>query len=330
MSPRFDSPPPVGSTGHPNIDDDSLFAKPRPRPARSSAEAQEIRTRNRRRVYLERNPWYFKLTEHELADPILYDSLIRRFQTPAEREAESKEKGYARVLEGSLLRGEEKLARLAAATTATGGSSGTEGGEEASATTGIEGEMEWQGETTTTTVTQAPVQKIPTLDEPTSNSTATTTSTMFATFTTQAQQPLPRFGGLSFGEPSSSPSTINTNQQTTRPRPPPPASTTTAATADLQTATITNLASTLALTGTETPVQTREEGRGQWTAFLRERFVRGGDEDFDYAGLVDNDDELDTLERREEEEAWFDEEEPDWASDGVERILEGETGVQDF
>ena len=86
----------------------------------------------------------------------------------------------------------------------------------------------------------------------------------------------------------------------------------------------------MALTGTDTPAQTREEGKAQWHSFLRERFVRGGDEDFDYAGLVDNDDELDTLERREEEEAWFDEEEPDWASDGAERILEGETGVQDF
>ena len=69
MSPRFDSPPLAGSTGHPHIvdNDASLFEKPRPRPARSSAQAQEIRTRNRRREYLERNPGYFKSTEHELA-----------------------------------------------------------------------------------------------------------------------------------------------------------------------------------------------------------------------------------------------------------------------
>ncbi|KAJ4388451.1 hypothetical protein N0V85_007545 [Neurospora sp. IMI 360204] len=327
MSPRFDSPPPPGSTGHPDTDDDSLFAKPRPRPARSSTQTREIGTRNRRREYLERNPGYFRSTEHELADPILYDSLIRRFQTPAEREAESKEKGYARVLEGSLLRGEEKLARLAAAT-ARGGSSGSNGGEEASTTPTItEGEMEWQSQTTTVTQVPARTQTTQTLDQPPP---ATTTSTMFATFTTPAQQPLPRFGSA-FGEPSSSSSTTNTNTNQTTPRPPPPpeASTTT---------TNTGLATTLApLTGTDTPAQTREEGQEQWTAFLRERFVRGGDEDFDYAGLVDNDDELDTLERREEEEAWFDEEEPDWASDDdgeegrrVERVLEGETGVQDF
>ncbi|EAA36292.2 hypothetical protein NCU01897 [Neurospora crassa OR74A] len=324
MSPSFDSPSPAGSIGRPDTtDNDSLFAQPRPRPARSSAQTQEIRTRNRRREYLERHPGYFKSTEHELADPILYDSLIRRFQTPAEREAEGKEKGYARVLEGSLLRGEEKLARLAVAT-ATGGNSGTEGGEESLAPTVIEGQMDRQSQTTRT-VRQPPSQTIPTLDEPTSAS-MNTTSAMFATFTTPVQQPLPRFGVLS--EPSSSSSTTNANTNQTTQSPPLPAATTTVTT--------TGLSSTLpVLTGTDTPAQSREEGLDQWTAFLRERFVRGEDEDFDYR-IVDCDDELDTLERREEEEAWFDEEEPDWASDGsdgeekAEKVLEGETGVQDF
>ncbi|EGZ78129.1 hypothetical protein NEUTE2DRAFT_101741 [Neurospora tetrasperma FGSC 2509] len=256
-------------------------------------------------------------------NPILYDSLIRRFQTPAEREAEGKEKGYARVLEGSLLRGEEKLARLAVAT-ATGGNSGTEGGEESLTPTVIEGQMDRQS-LTTRTVTQPLSQTIPTLDEPTSAS-INTTSGMFATFTTSVQQPLPRFGCLS--EPSSSPSTANPDINQTPQSPSLPAATTTVTT--------TGLSSTLpVLTGTDTPAQTREEGLDQWTAFLRERFVRGEDEDFDYR-IVDCDDELDTLERREEEEAWFDEEEPDWASDGsdgegkAERVLEGETGVQDF
>lgn len=223
------------------------------------------------------------------------------------------------MLEGSLLRGEEKLARLAAAT-ATGGSTGSNGGEDAPSTTTV---MEEQ---TTTTVTQASstqTQTIQTLDEPTpaaSSTTTTGTSTMFATFISPVQQPLPHLSGLSFGEPSSSSSSTTHCNQATQPTEP---TTTTATTA-------------LALTGTDTPAQTREEGQEQWHAFLRERFVRGGDEDFDYAGLVDNDDELDILERMEEEEAWFDEEEPGWASDGdegggkVERVLEGETGVQDF
>lgn len=75
-----------------------------------------------------------------------------------------------------------------------------------------------------------------------------------------------------------------------------------------------------------------------WVTFLRERFIRGGDEDFEY-GVVDNDDEYDVLERRDKEEAWYDEEEPGWASDGdsphnggrkIERVLEGETGIQDY
>ena len=74
------------------------------------------------------------------------------------------------------------------------------------------------------------------------------------------------------------------------------------------------------------------EGRKRWEDFVRERFVRGRDEDFDYAA-VDNDESYDILERADQEDRWFDEEEPEWADEGdekVERPLEGETGVQDF
>lgn len=60
-----------------------------------------------------------------------------------------------------------------------------------------------------------------------------------------------------------------------------------------------------------------------WREFLRERFIRGGDEEFDYAG-VDGDEELDVVLRRDEEDRWFDEEEPSLMG-GT-----GETGVQDF
>ncbi|KAK0612354.1 hypothetical protein B0T17DRAFT_584115 [Bombardia bombarda] len=203
MSPRFDSPPASPYS----------FSRPRPRPPRSSSQSAAIRVQNRRREYLLRNPSYFASTEHELADPLLYDSLIRRFQTPAEREAEGRAKGYARVLEGSLMRGEERLAKLAAAA---------------------------------------------------------------------------------------------------------------AATAERDAATVV--------------AETRKEGEEQWETYLRERFVRGGDEDFEYL-RVDDDDEYDVLERMEQEEAWFDEEDPDWANRNgggegrrtrVERILQGETGVQDF
>jgi hypothetical protein len=87
-----------------------------------------------------------------------------------------------------------------------------------------------------------------------------------------------------------------------------------------------------------TPPKTKAHGREQWESFLRERFVRGEDEDFEYE-RVDLEEEYDVLERTEREEAWFDEESPEWVGedgDGEERgqkperILMGETGVQDF
>ncbi|ROT41666.1 hypothetical protein SODALDRAFT_343519 [Sodiomyces alkalinus F11] len=89
------------------------FERPIPRPPRSPGAAGEICKRNRRRAYLEQRPDYFDNSEHELAAPLLYDSLIRTFQTPAEREAEGKRKGYSGVLEADLLRGEARLAKLA-------------------------------------------------------------------------------------------------------------------------------------------------------------------------------------------------------------------------
>src|ERR1700753_1907562 len=44
-----------------------------------------------------------------MIDPLLYDRLIRRFQTPAEREAEGRQKGYSGILEADLYRSEAKL-----------------------------------------------------------------------------------------------------------------------------------------------------------------------------------------------------------------------------
>jgi hypothetical protein len=71
-----------------------------------------IRIKNRRKRYLDTHPDYFN-SSLELADPLLYDRLIRRFQTPAEREAEGREKGYSGVLEADLRRSEAKLQALA-------------------------------------------------------------------------------------------------------------------------------------------------------------------------------------------------------------------------
>lgn len=94
--------------------------------------------------------------------------------------------------------------------------------------------------------------------------------------------------------------------------------------------------------------ESKDEGRARWDNFLRRRFVLGRDEDFDYR-LVDENDDLDALERRELEDAWFDDEDPDWAVDspfvadhhlqeggggrvdgGGGKRLVGETGIQDF
>ena len=86
--------------------------------------------------------------------------------------------------------------------------------------------------------------------------------------------------------------------------------------------------------------ESREQGRDRWNDFLRRRFVLGRDEDFDYRPVDENDD-YDALERREEEDQWFNDEDPAWAGDegggggggglgAHDRKLEGETGIQDF
>lgn len=49
---------------------------------------------------------------NSLTDPLLYDRLIRRFQTAAEREAEGRAKGYSGILEADIMRSEAKLDAL--------------------------------------------------------------------------------------------------------------------------------------------------------------------------------------------------------------------------
>ncbi|KAI9804392.1 MAG: hypothetical protein M1825_001290 [Sarcosagium campestre] len=70
-----------------------------------------IRIKNRRRYYLDRSPGYFS-QDLELADPLLYDRCVRRFQSATEREEEGKKKGYSGVLESDLMRSEAKIAAL--------------------------------------------------------------------------------------------------------------------------------------------------------------------------------------------------------------------------
>lgn len=76
--------------------------------------------------------------------------------------------------------------------------------------------------------------------------------------------------------------------------------------------------------------ETKEEGEQRWREAITCRFVHGKDEDFDY-GPLDQDDNLDVEERREAEEKWFEEEEPEWENGLNKRgRSEMETGIQDF
>lgn len=80
-------------------------------PQKEDGPSHRIRVKNRRKRYLDTHPDYFSASL-ELADPLLYDRLIRRFQTPAEREAEGRQKGFSGVMEADLMRAEAKVAAL--------------------------------------------------------------------------------------------------------------------------------------------------------------------------------------------------------------------------
>lgn len=82
----------------------------------------------------------------------------------------------------------------------------------------------------------------------------------------------------------------------------------------------------------------KEEGLQRWHNEMELRFLRGEDPDFEYMA-VDEDDAYDNkgIEELEEEEKYFDEEEPTWlglgqdleSTDGS-NIPTGQTGVQDY
>ncbi|KAJ5360434.1 Protein of unknown function DUF2052 coiled-coil [Penicillium concentricum] len=74
----------------------------------TSSAKKAVTVKNRRKRYLDLHPEYFS-AGLELADPLLYDRLIRRFQTTQEREAEGRAKGFSGVLETDLLRSEAKM-----------------------------------------------------------------------------------------------------------------------------------------------------------------------------------------------------------------------------
>lgn len=71
-----------------------------------------ITVKNRRKRYLDLHPEYFLSAELELADPLLYDRLVRRYQSADEREKEGRQRGYTGVLEADLVRSEAKIDAL--------------------------------------------------------------------------------------------------------------------------------------------------------------------------------------------------------------------------
>ncbi|KAF2014646.1 hypothetical protein BU24DRAFT_218654 [Aaosphaeria arxii CBS 175.79] len=73
---------------------------------------ERLKSKNRRKRYLELHPDYFDDVSLELADPLLYDRLIRRFQSAAEREKEGRRKGFSGVLSTDLWRAEAKKEAL--------------------------------------------------------------------------------------------------------------------------------------------------------------------------------------------------------------------------
>jgi hypothetical protein len=73
--------------------------------------------------------------------------------------------------------------------------------------------------------------------------------------------------------------------------------------------------------------ENKEEGMKMWKAEMTMRFLNGDDPDFSYKE-VDESDAWDTIEIREAEDRWFDDEEPEWVGDNGNS--NGDTGIQDY
>ncbi len=85
----------------------------------------------------------------------------------------------------------------------------------------------------------------------------------------------------------------------------------------------------------------KEEGTQRWRKDMELRFLNGDDAEFAYDTVDGNEDYDDrAVLEREEEEKWFEQEEPKWTSLGEEdevddesgskRLRLGQTGIQDF
>lgn len=180
--------------------------------------ATRLQAKNRRKRYLEVHPEYFFDSSLELAHPLLYDRLIRRFQTASEREAEGQRKGFSGQMATDLWRAEAKKDALA---------------------------------------------------QPDPYSLFTYNRGPQGQIVEEDKDDIP---------------------------------------------------------------MTKEEGKAWWVDEMTQRFLRGGDEDFEY-GKVDQSHAYDDPElERDLQEAYFESMESDFDSDGEgkEKVLVGETGIQDY
>jgi hypothetical protein len=198
-------------------DDDEILSTLQTRQQEQEG-ASRLTAKNRRKRYLEVHPEYFSDASLELADPLLYDRLIRRFQTAAEREAEGRRKGASGQIAADLWRAEAKKDALS---------------------------------------------------QPDPHSLFTYNRGPDGQILEEDKDDIP---------------------------------------------------------------MTRDEGRAWWVDEMTQRFLRGGDEDFEYKD-VDGNTKYDHPEQeRDLQEAWFESMESDFDSDGEgkEKILTGETGIQDY
>jgi hypothetical protein len=180
--------------------------------------ANRLMAKNRRKRYLEVHPEYFSDPSLELAFPLLYDRLIRRFQTAAEREAEGRQKGASIQIATDLTRAEAKKDALS---------------------------------------------------QPDPYSLFTYNRGPDGQILEEDKDDVP---------------------------------------------------------------MTKEEGHAWWVDEITQRFLRGGDEDFEYKNVDGNTKYDHPDQERDIQEAWFDSMESDFDSDGEgkEKVLTGETGIQDY
>ena len=82
--------------------------------------------------------------------------------------------------------------------------------------------------------------------------------------------------------------------------------------------------------------KSKDEGIQRWRKEMELAFLRGSDADFNYAEIDGNEEYDDRVaQEREEEERWFEQEEPSWVEEGAEEAekvggVRGQTGVQDY